>query len=145
MNFANTAITKLKSLCKFQCPFNRFAVQSSVFQPRLDPSPDLERLAALTPEEFADNFRDTPILRTGLAAFLRNVLLAMGNSGAQRFRKTLERFVRLPPSPLEKAESLEQLRALEAGIPITAFLAREKTVAIDTAADLRRARMMIHG
>ena len=60
-------------------------------------------------------------------------------------RKTLERFIRLPPSPLEKAESLEQLRALEAGIPITAFLAHEKTMAIDTAADLRRARMMIHG
>ncbi len=60
-------------------------------------------------------------------------------------RATLERFVRLPPSPLEKAESLEQLRALEAGIPITAFLAREKTVAIDTASDLRRARNMIHG
>lgn len=60
-------------------------------------------------------------------------------------RSALDRFVSLPPSPLEKAESLEQLRALEAGIPITAFRAWEKTAAIDTASDLARARKLLHG
>lgn len=54
-------------------------------------------------------------------------------------RAALDRFVRLPPSPLETLESLEQLRALEAGMTIAAAIVRERTVAIDTAADLARA------
>ncbi|MBI3297490.1 MAG: 3-deoxy-manno-octulosonate cytidylyltransferase [Elusimicrobia bacterium] len=54
-------------------------------------------------------------------------------------RAALDRFVRLPPSPLEKLESLEQLRALEAGMTISAAVVKDRTVAIDTAADLARA------
>ncbi|HAH07074.1 MAG TPA: 3-deoxy-manno-octulosonate cytidylyltransferase [Elusimicrobia bacterium] len=54
-------------------------------------------------------------------------------------RKALERFVSLPPSGLEKLESLEQLRALEDGMAIFACRTRERVLAIDTAADLRRA------
>lgn len=55
-------------------------------------------------------------------------------------RETLDRFVRLPPSPLEKAESLEQLRALEAGIPIRAVTISATFGGIDTPEDLNRAR-----
>ncbi|MFA6028998.1 MAG: 3-deoxy-manno-octulosonate cytidylyltransferase [Elusimicrobiota bacterium] len=58
-------------------------------------------------------------------------------------RAALERFVRLPPSRLERTESLEQLRALEDGIPIFAHVCRDRTVSIDTAADLRRAARML--
>ena len=49
----------------------------------------------------------------------------------------LEQFHRLPPSPLERAEGLEQLRFLEADIPIVAVETTEPTIGVDTEADLR--------
>ena len=55
-------------------------------------------------------------------------------------RSALERFVRLKPSALEKAERLEQLRALEAGMTIIAVRVKENAVGIDTPADLARAQ-----
>ena len=58
-------------------------------------------------------------------------------------RAALERFVSLPPSPLEKRESLEQLRALEAGMRIDVALVDTVPFGIDTPADLARAREMM--
>ncbi|MDA8009677.1 MAG: 3-deoxy-manno-octulosonate cytidylyltransferase [Alphaproteobacteria bacterium] len=55
-------------------------------------------------------------------------------------RESLRRFVALPPSPLETRERLEQLRALEAGMSISALLVDTMPDAIDTAEDLERAR-----
>jgi len=55
----------------------------------------------------------------------------------------LKRFVRLPPSSLEKTESLEQLRALEAGMTIFAAVVSDVPVAIDTPADLKRAHGLL--
>ena len=54
-------------------------------------------------------------------------------------RDALRRFVSLPPSPLEKTEKLEQLRALEDGMTIRAAVVAERPVAVDVPADLRRA------
>lgn len=53
-------------------------------------------------------------------------------------REALEHFTKLPPSPLELTEKLEQLRALEAGMLIYAVLVSEAPVGIDTPADLVR-------
>lgn len=50
-------------------------------------------------------------------------------------RETLQRFTRLPPSPLERTESLEQLRALENGIPIKVIVARGEFFEINTPED----------
>lgn len=58
-------------------------------------------------------------------------------------RRTLERFVSLPPSPLEKREKLEQLRALEDGIRIDAALVDTVPLGVDTQADLERARRIL--
>lgn len=60
-------------------------------------------------------------------------------------REALERFVGLPPSPLEKRERLEQLRALEAGMRIDAALVDDVPLGVDTPADLDRARAMLAG
>jgi len=61
-------------------------------------------------------------------------------------RAALERFVSLPPSPLELREKLEQLRALEAGLRIDAAIVRSVPLGVDTPEDLERARQMLsHG
>jgi 3-deoxy-manno-octulosonate cytidylyltransferase (CMP-KDO synthetase) len=64
--------------------------------------------------------------------------------GLYAFRRAaLERFVNLPPSPLEKREKLEQLRALEAGMRIDVALVDSVPLGVDTPADLERARAML--
>lgn len=55
-------------------------------------------------------------------------------------RAALERFVRLPPSPLELREKLEQLRALEAGMRIDVVVVDSVPLGIDTPEELARAR-----
>jgi len=58
--------------------------------------------------------------------------------GLYAYRRTcLETFHRLPPSPLEQAEQLEQLRLLEAGIPIRVLETDEATIGVDTEDDLK--------
>ena len=52
-------------------------------------------------------------------------------------RPVLDVFHRLPPSTLERAEGLEQLRLLEEGIPIRVLETVEPTVGVDTEEDLR--------
>ena len=51
-------------------------------------------------------------------------------------RPVLDVFHRLPPSTLERAEGLEQLRLLEEGIPIRVLETEEPTVGVDTEEDL---------
>ena len=58
-------------------------------------------------------------------------------------RAALERFVSLPPSPLEMRERLEQLRALEAGMRIDVALVDTVPLGVDTPADLERARKIL--
>ncbi|MEJ8570862.1 3-deoxy-manno-octulosonate cytidylyltransferase [Microbaculum marinum] len=60
-------------------------------------------------------------------------------------RSALTRFVKLPPSPLEKRERLEQLRALEAGMRIDIGLVDTVPVGVDTPADLEQARRRFGG
>ncbi len=58
-------------------------------------------------------------------------------------RAALARFVALPPSPLERRESLEQLRALEAGMRIGCAAVAHAAFGVDTPADLARARAVL--
>lgn len=61
----------------------------------------------------------------GVYAYRREILLSLPS---------------LPPSSLEQAESLEQLRWLQAGLGIAVAESAHPTVGIDTPADLERAR-----
>jgi len=58
-------------------------------------------------------------------------------------REALERFVRLPPSPLERREKLEQLRALEAGMRIDLAIVDSVPLGVDTPEDLEAARAIL--
>lgn len=58
-------------------------------------------------------------------------------------RAALERFVALPPSPLESREKLEQLRALEAGMRIDVAVVDTVPLGVDTPEDLERARELL--
>lgn len=58
-------------------------------------------------------------------------------------RAALEKFVGLSPSTLEKRESLEQLRALEAGMRIDVQVVRSVPLGVDTPADLEKARRLL--
>jgi 3-deoxy-manno-octulosonate cytidylyltransferase (CMP-KDO synthetase) len=58
-------------------------------------------------------------------------------------RAALQRFVSLPPSPLERQESLEQLRALEAGMRIDFTVVDTVPRGVDTPADLETARRIL--
>lgn len=66
------------------------------------------------------------------------------HAGVYAYRRaSLERFIALPPSPLEQRERLEQLRALEAGLRIDAMIIDEVPFGVDTPADLARARLLL--
>ncbi|ADK99910.1 3-deoxy-manno-octulosonate cytidylyltransferase [Brevundimonas subvibrioides] len=57
-------------------------------------------------------------------------------------REALKRFCTAPPSPLEKREKLEQLRALEMGLSIWAAVIAEAPISVDNPADLQAARAL---
>lgn len=66
--------------------------------------------------------------------------------GLYAFRRAaLERFVKLPPSLLERREKLEQLRALEAGMRIDVEIVDAVPLGVDTPEDLEKARAMLTG
>ena len=80
-------------ICQDVCPWNRRSpIQAdSAMLPRQELiNPDLEWLADMTSSEFRRWFKGSPLERTGKKRLHRNVAIAMGNSGEERFRERLE-------------------------------------------------------
>lgn len=80
-------------ICQDVCPWNRHAPATMVaeLQPRPQlVNPDLKWLARLTPEEFRDTFRGSPVKRAKRSGLLRNVVIAMANSCDPRFLDILQ-------------------------------------------------------
>jgi epoxyqueuosine reductase len=81
-------------ICQDVCPWNRKAAVTSApeFQPREGlVNPALAWLAEITAEEFRQRFRGSPIRRAKRSGMRRNAVVAMGNSGDQRFVPVLEK------------------------------------------------------
>jgi epoxyqueuosine reductase len=81
-------------ICQDVCPWNRKAPVTAAeeFQPRdglINPS--LEWLAEMKPDEFRAAFRGSPVRRAKLSGLRRNAVIAMGNSGDEKFVPTLKR------------------------------------------------------
>lgn len=68
-------------------------------------------------------------------------LLHLGIYGYRR--DILDQLVTLPPSPLEQCEKLEQLRALENGIPIRVVRTSHRGIGVDTPADVERVERIL--
>lgn len=71
-------------VCQLVCPWNRFAPTDGdeAFRPRPDvPEPDLRSEMNQTAEEFSRKFRQSAVKRTRRRGYMRNVAVALGNSG----------------------------------------------------------------
>jgi 3-deoxy-manno-octulosonate cytidylyltransferase (CMP-KDO synthetase) len=80
-----------------------------------------------------------PFHRGALVSPTASSPLAYLHLGLYAYRRDfLLRLATLPPSPLEQAEKLEQLRVLEAGYPIAVAIIEEPSIGIDTPDDYRR-------
>jgi len=108
-------------ICQDVCPWNSRAplAQEPAFEARHF-APPLDELAALTEDEFRSRFRGSPIERAKYAGFLRNVAIAMGNSGLEKFREPLERLAAFQnPLVAENARwALQQLAIEPAADPV---------------------------
>ena len=89
-----------------------------------------------------------PVERLALEASLRRDPALLSNyrkhSGLYAYRRSfLQQFAGMEPSPLEKLEALEQLRALENGIRIRVVRVAHRSVGVDTEQDYERVKRMI--
>ncbi len=100
--------------CLGVCPWNKFAqvARESAYHARLElKAPELKDLVALDDAAFREVFSGSPVKRTGRDRFVRNVLIAMGNSGdgahVPRLRERLD-----DVSPLVRAMAIWALARL---------------------------------
>jgi epoxyqueuosine reductase len=82
-------------ICQLVCPWNiRFAKASGdpLFAPRHGvPDPSLAEELALTPQDFNQKFKDSPVKRAKRRGYLRNVAIAAGNSRQAELLPALEK------------------------------------------------------
>jgi 3-deoxy-manno-octulosonate cytidylyltransferase (CMP-KDO synthetase) len=129
----------------------------AVLEPLADPAVDIATLAAeIHTDEEASNPNvvkavGSPVAGQRMRALYFTRATAPHGDGPRYHhiglyayrRKALQRFVELPPSPLEQQEKLEQLRALEAGMRIDIMIVNTVPRGVDTPADLETARRII--
>ena len=129
--------------CLAVCPWNKFAQSSRemAFRPRIElTAPLLRELSMLDDSAFREVFRRSPVKRIGRDRFVRNVLIAIGNSGDSKLAPAAE--ARLTDaSPLVRAmavwalskllprEHFARLAAIHAESESDAGVATEWTVA----------------
>jgi epoxyqueuosine reductase len=123
--------------CLAVCPWNKFASRTAdaQLQPRIElTAPRLADLARLDDLAFRQVFSGSPIKRVGRDRFVRNVLIAIGNSGETSLATIAE--ARLgDASPLVRAMAVWALSRL---LPAAAFAARrERYESKETDPDVR--------
>ncbi len=82
-------------ICQDVCPWNRKAPIGSREGMQARPelvNPALDWLASMDSREFKRRFKGSPLERTGRKRLLRNVAIAMGNSGEERFLGQLDQW-----------------------------------------------------
>lgn len=114
--------------CLAACPWNKFAQagQEMKLAARAEnEAPDLRELAALDDAAFRARFTKSPVKRIGRGRFLRNVLIAMGNSDDAAMVDAVETHL-TDPEPLVRGAAVWALSRL---LPRTEFEARAHVAA----------------
>ncbi len=114
--------------CLAVCPWNKFATptRDADFLPRLElTAPRLDDLAALDDAGFRKVFAGSPIKRIGRDRFVRNVLIAMGNSGDPDLAPAAEALLG-DPAPIVRAMAVWALARLLDGDRFAALRARHR-------------------
>jgi len=108
-------------ICQDVCPWNSRAPEGDWFD-AAHAVPALDQCARLSESEFRRAFNNSPFSRAKYSGFLRNVAVAMGNSGIARFREPLERLAgHADPVVAEHARwALDQLANFESPSPVGA-------------------------
>jgi len=133
------------------------AVVRASLAPLAEPAVDIATLATpITREQEKDDPNVVKVIATELdATRLRALYFTRARApwgdgrllhhiGLYAYRRdALRRFVTAPPSPLERREKLEQLRALEAGMRVDIALVDTAPLGVDALEDLERARVML--
>ena len=108
-------------ICQDVCPWNRKAP----IQPAADNdwfareelvNPSLEWLAGLEEADFERLFNGSPVRRTGFDGLRRNIAIAMGNIGLDRFRPWLEQWAGLDADSIPMAGTDEKAWARRLGL-----------------------------
>jgi epoxyqueuosine reductase len=102
-------------VCQQVCPWNRFAAENGdpAFAPRQGlPQPNLAEELSLTPEAFNQKFKNSPVKRAKRRGYLRNVAVALGNSGDPAAAPALERALD-DPEPLIRSHAAWALEKLK--------------------------------
>ena len=100
--------------CLAICPWNKFATVSSELKLKALPqniSPGLETLLDLDDAGFRQRFQGSPVRRIGRQRFIRNVLIACGNSGSARLADAIAHHL-LDPSPMIRGAAVWALSQL---------------------------------
>ncbi|SNB66083.1 epoxyqueuosine reductase [Arboricoccus pini] len=109
--------------CLAACPWNKFASAASEVKLAALPdrvTPSLEELSHLDDASFRVRFSGSPIKRIGRDRFMRNVVLAMGNSGDARFVQPLTRRLG-DASPLVRGAAVWALAQLVSQAELESF------------------------
>jgi len=114
--------------CLAICPWNKYAQVShqSDFQPRDSlTAPQLRELAQLDDGAFRTMFTASPIKRVGRDRFLRNVLIAIGNSGSSDLADSAVKLLE-DPSPLVRGAAVWALARLLDDVRFTLHVTRHR-------------------
>jgi epoxyqueuosine reductase len=101
-------------ICQDVCPWNRRAgfTDDPRFAPAVAPR-ELETLSALSASDFQTFFRNSPVWRAKYEGFLRNVAVAMGNSGSPRMMEPLQKLASHPIETIARTARYAAANLLE--------------------------------